>query len=58
MNRYFWFTDANGDNIMYDYAGTLKGAIEAAEEHIKEFPDCGDIYINEGEDIIDVVYAD
>lgn len=57
MNKHFWFTDENGDNIMYDYAGTLKGAIKAAEEHIKEFPDCGNIYINEGEDIVEVVFA-
>ena len=58
MNRYFWFTDENGDNIMYDYAGTLTGAIKNAEEYQREYPGCGTIYINEGEDIVACVWEE
>ena len=53
--RHFWFTDGDED-IMADHRGTLKGAINRAEDYLKKNPECEAVYINDGEDIVEVVW--
>lgn len=53
--RHFWFTDGDED-IMADHRGTLKGAIKRAEDYLKKNPECEAVYINEGDDIVEVIW--
>ena len=54
--RHFWFTDEKGECIVQDHRGTIKGAIKRAKDFLKKYPEMETIYINEGEDIIEVVH--
>lgn len=53
----FYFTDENGDNIMNDHIGNIRGARRKAENYIVN-NDCEVIYINdcETEDIVDCIF--
>ena len=51
----YWFTNEDGKNILNDFYGTEKEAIRYAEEHASISEQT--IYINCGEDIVDVAYA-
>ncbi len=53
-NRY-WFTNEDGENVLNDFCGTEKEAIKYAEEQANALGQT--IYINCGEDIVDVAYA-
>lgn len=55
--RHFWITDQDGNNIMPDHRGTLKGAVKRCEDYLKKHPETETIYINEDEDIIETVWA-
>lgn len=56
MLRHFWFTDEDGNNIMFDHTGTLDDAITLAEDYLKLYPECDKVYINENDDIVEVVF--
>lgn len=56
MSKLYWFTDEDGNNIMIDHHGYLKGAIKKAAKYSNEYKI--DVYINEGEDIVDVIFPD
>lgn len=47
--------NADGENILNDFFGTEKQAVRYAEKQAKILEE--DIYINCGEDIIDVTFA-
>lgn len=51
----YWFTNDAGDNILADFYGTEKEAVEYAEGQASVLGQT--IYINCGEDIIDIAYA-
>ena len=53
-NRY-WFTNEDGENVLNDFCGTEKEAVRYAEEQASILEQT--IYINCGEDIVDVAYA-
>ena len=55
--RHFWFTDQDGNNIMTDHRGTLKGAVIRCKDYLKKYPECETIYINEDEDIVETVFS-
>lgn len=55
MKNLYWFTNQNGENILNDFRGTEKEAIKYAEKQAEIFGE--NIYINCGEDIVDVAYA-
>lgn len=55
MKNRYWFTNEHGENVLNDFCGTEKEAVEYAEEQAKILGE--DIYLNYGEDIVDVVYA-
>lgn len=55
--RHFWFTDEDGNNIMNDHRGTLKGAVNRCRDYLKQHPDVETVYINENEDIVETVWA-
>lgn len=54
MKRY-WFTNEGGENVLNDFLGTEKEAVEYAEKQASALGQT--IYINCGEDIVDVAYA-
>lgn len=55
MENLYWFTDEEGENILDDFCGTKKQAIRYAEKQAVALGQT--IYINCGEDIVDVAYA-
>lgn len=55
MKNRYWFTNEDGENILYDFRGTETEAVKYAEEQAKILGE--DVYVNYGEDIIDVAYA-
>ena len=55
MKDRYWFTYEDGENILYDFIGTEKEAVKYAEEQAKILGE--NIYVNLGEDIVDVAYA-
>ncbi|WP_158591328.1 hypothetical protein [Roseburia sp. 1XD42-69] len=55
MKNRYWFTDEDGENILDDFCGTEKEAIEYAEKQAEILGE--NIYVNCGEDIIDVAFA-
>ena len=55
MKNRYWFTDEDGENILDGFCGTEKEAIEYAEKQAEILGE--NIYVNCGEDIIDVAFA-
>ena len=57
MKRYY-FTDKDGENIMNDYCGNIRGARKKAEQYATEHH--VDVYINttEPDEIIDVIFGE
>ncbi len=55
MKNRYWFTNDDGENILNDFHGTEQEAIKYAEEQANALGQT--IYINCGEDIVDVAYA-
>ena len=55
--RHFWFTDEDGNNIMTDHRGTLKGAVKRCEDYLKKHTEIETVYINEDQDIVETVWA-
>lgn len=55
MKNLYWFTNEDGENVLNDLCGTEKEAIKYAEEQAVTLGQT--IYINCGEDIVDVAYA-
>lgn len=55
MKNRYWFTNEDGENILNDFCGTEKEAIKYAEKQASALGQT--IYINCGEDIIDVAFA-
>ncbi len=55
MTNRYWFTNEDGENILDDFCGTEKDAIRYAEEQASVLEQT--IYINCGEDIVDVAYT-
>ena len=55
MNNLYWFTNADGENILKDFYGTEKDAVKYAEEHAEILGE--DIWVNCEEDVIKVVFA-
>lgn len=55
MKNRYWFTNEDGKNILNDFCGTEKEAVKYAEEQASTLGQT--IYINCGEDIVDVVFA-
>lgn len=54
MKNLYWFTNEEGENILDDYYGTEEDAIKYAGNAHEKLK-CA-IYINCGEDIIDVLF--
>lgn len=54
----FYFTNAEGDNIMNDHCGNIRGARTKAEKYAEEYNET--VYINdcETDDIVDVIFGD
>lgn len=55
MKNLYWFTNNEGESVLNDFCGTEQEAVEHAEEQAKILGE--DIYVNCGEDIVDVVFA-
>lgn len=55
VKNLYWFTNENGENILNDFRGTEKEALQYAEEQAAILGET--IYINCDEDIIGVAYA-
>ena len=55
MKNRYWFTNEDGENILNDFCGTEKEAVKYAEEQASALEQT--IYINCGEDIVDVAYV-
>ena len=55
MTNRYWFTNEDGENVLNDFCGTEKQAVEYAEEQAEILGE--NIYVNCGEDIVDVAYA-
>lgn len=57
MKRYY-FTDENGENIMNDHCGNIRGARKKAEQYAAEHH--VNVYINamEPEEIVDVIFGE
>lgn len=55
MKNRYWFTNEDGENVLNDLCGTEKQAIKYAEKQAKILGE--DIYINCGEDIVDIAFA-
>lgn len=55
MTNLYWFTNNDGENILNDFRGTEREAVKYAEEQAKILGE--DIYVNCGEDIVDVAFA-
>ena len=55
MKNRYWFTNEDGENILNDFCGTEKEVVKYAEEQASALEQT--IYINCGEDIVDVAYA-
>ena len=55
MTNLYWFTNNDGENILNDFHGTEQEAVKYAEEQAKILGE--DIYVNCGEDIVDVAFA-
>lgn len=55
MENLYWFSNNYGENILDDFYGTEKEAVEYAEKQAKALNE--DIYINCNEDIVNVVFA-
>lgn len=55
MKNSYWFTNEDGENILYDFYGTEHEAMQYAQEQAKVLGET--IYINSGEDIVDIAYA-
>lgn len=55
MTNLYWFTNDDGENILDDFRGTKKEAVQYAEAQAKILGE--DIYINCGEDIVYVAFA-
>lgn len=55
MTNLYWFTNECGENILNDFSGTEQEAVKYAEEQAEILGE--DIYINCGEDIVDVAFA-
>lgn len=51
----YWFTNDVGDNVLPDFYGTEKEAVEYATEAAEKSGE--DITINCGSDIVDIAYA-
>lgn len=51
----YWFTNEDGENILNDFWGTEEQAVRYAEEQASVLEQT--IYINCGEDIVDVAFA-
>lgn len=57
--RNFWFTTESmceDECCITDYRGNIRGARTYAQKHANELNEI--VYINEGSDIIDVIYPD
>lgn len=54
--RHFWFTDHEGENVIADHRGNIRGAIAKAMDYLKHHSECEYIQINEDEDIIETVH--
>ena len=57
MRQRFYFTNEDGDNIMNDHIGTVKGAITKAQKYADNHG-C-DVYVNSccPDEIVEVVFA-
>lgn len=55
MENSYWFTNEDGENILNDFWGTEEQAVRYAEEQASVLEQA--IYINCGEDIVDVAFA-
>lgn len=55
MENLYWFTNEDGENILNDFHGTEEETVKYAEEQAKILGE--DIFVNCGEDIIDVAFA-
>lgn len=57
MAKRFYFTDEDGENIINDHVGNIRGARSKAEKAAKELGK--DIFINDfdTEDIVEVIFA-
>lgn len=55
MENLYWFTNDDGENILNDFYGTEKEAVEYAEKQARILGE--DIYVNCEEDIVDVAFA-
>lgn len=55
MKNLFWFTNDDGDSILSDFYGTEKEAMEYAQKEADRLGQ--DVYINCGEDMIDVAFC-
>ena len=55
MENRYWFTNLDGENVLDDFVGTEKEAVKYAEEKAEILGE--DIYVNCGEDVIDVASA-
>lgn len=53
INKLYWFTNEDGDNILNDFYGEEVDAINYAQIEADRIGEL--IYVNEGEDIIEVV---
>lgn len=55
MKNLYWFTNDDGENVLNDFHGTEREAVQYAEEQAAVLGET--IYINCNEDIVDVAYA-
>ena len=55
MKNMYWFTNKDGENVLNDFYGTEKQAVKYAEEQAERLGE--DIFVNCGEDIVDVAFA-
>ena len=55
MENMYWFTNEDEENVLNDFYGTEKEAVKYAEEQAKILGE--DVYVNCGEDIVDVAFA-
>lgn len=55
MENRYWFTNEDGENVLYDFYGTEKEAVKYAQEQAEILGE--DIYVNCEEDIVDIAYA-
>lgn len=53
-NNRYWFINQDGENVLNDFHGMEKEAVKYAEKQTKILGE--NVYVNFGEDIIDVAY--